>query len=397
MRSTMFTAHLKQFVNLVNPDFAYVFTNQENLVGKNSSGYKKSKSELTVIKKVSKFDDLLEKPNFYYLFVYDKKNKRYDVIERSVCGDLTENFGFDYNNDAIDSFKEGDTIPDNEILYNSTSYDKDMNYGYGKNVNVAYMLDPWSSEDAAIAAKSLCDKFTSIETETMRLYVNNNEFLLNLYGDKHNYKPLPDIGDVTSDIIAVTRQQINTQLLYDLKDNALKDIHDGDTVYYIDKNVEVIDYTIYNNNDELPDTPFYTQIRKYLDSQTKFYQEVYDTTSMIKDSGQKYTQEIEYLYKRSKEFLNTEKKWCDGNSNVYSNLEIEIKIHRFVPLAKGCKITGRFGNKSVISEIREDEDMPYTEDGRRVDLILNLLAINKIVAWSYDQENSSNCWKLLRA
>lgn len=35
----------------------------------------------------------------------------------------------------------------------------------------------------------------------------------------------------------------------------------------------------------------------------------------------------------------------------------------------------RFGNKSVISEIREDEDMPYTKDGRRIDLLLNLLAI----------------------
>ena len=35
----------------------------------------------------------------------------------------------------------------------------------------------------------------------------------------------------------------------------------------------------------------------------------------------------------------------------------------------------RYGNKSVISEVRKDEDMPYTKDGRRVDLLLNLLAI----------------------
>ena len=35
----------------------------------------------------------------------------------------------------------------------------------------------------------------------------------------------------------------------------------------------------------------------------------------------------------------------------------------------------RYGNKSVISEIREDDDMPFTEDGVRVDLLLNLLAI----------------------
>ncbi len=37
--------------------------------------------------------------------------------------------------------------------------------------------------------------------------------------------------------------------------------------------------------------------------------------------------------------------------------------------------TTRYGNKSVIAQIREDEDMPYTHDGRRVDLLLNLLAI----------------------
>lgn len=35
----------------------------------------------------------------------------------------------------------------------------------------------------------------------------------------------------------------------------------------------------------------------------------------------------------------------------------------------------RFGNKSVISKICEDDEMPYTEDGQRVDLLLNLLAI----------------------
>ena len=35
----------------------------------------------------------------------------------------------------------------------------------------------------------------------------------------------------------------------------------------------------------------------------------------------------------------------------------------------------RYGNKSVISQIRDDEDMPYTEDGRKIDVMLNLLAI----------------------
>lgn len=35
----------------------------------------------------------------------------------------------------------------------------------------------------------------------------------------------------------------------------------------------------------------------------------------------------------------------------------------------------RYGNKSVISKIVKDDEMPFTDDGRRVDLLLNLLAI----------------------
>jgi len=48
---------------------------------------------------------------------------------------------------------------------------------------------------------------------------------------------------------------------------------------------------------------------------------------------------------------------------------------REAPLSKGSKVTGRYGNKSVIATVRKDEDMPITEDGRRVDLILNMLGI----------------------
>ncbi len=35
----------------------------------------------------------------------------------------------------------------------------------------------------------------------------------------------------------------------------------------------------------------------------------------------------------------------------------------------------RYGNKSVVSDVRPDDEMPYTKDGKRVDVMLNLLAI----------------------
>ena len=110
MRSTMFTSHLKQFLNLKYPQFPFVFTNTENLVGKYSSGYKKAPHDLFVFRKIAKFDDILEEPKVYKIFVFDKETQTYDVIERKVCEDLTENFGYDYINDVIDTFKEGDEI-----------------------------------------------------------------------------------------------------------------------------------------------------------------------------------------------------------------------------------------------------------------------------------------------
>src|SRR4051794_19835481 len=44
-------------------------------------------------------------------------------------------------------------------------------------------------------------------------------------------------------------------------------------------------------------------------------------------------------------------------------------------IAEGDKLAGRHGNKGVISKIVPEEDMPYLEDGRPVDCILNPLGV----------------------
>src|SRR3546814_12123703 len=44
-------------------------------------------------------------------------------------------------------------------------------------------------------------------------------------------------------------------------------------------------------------------------------------------------------------------------------------------LQPGDKMAGRHGNKGVISKIVPLEDMPYLEDGKPVDLVLNPLGV----------------------
>lgn len=374
MRTNMFTSHTRQFMNIINNEAPKVFTGLENTVGKYSSSYYKTDENYTVYKKIEKYEDILDKPEIFVLFLYDKKHDRYTVVDRIPAEDLTENFGYEYDNNVIDSLSEGDEIQKGTNLYKSISYDDDMNYAYGANVVTMYTNMSETSEDSAVAAKSLENVFVSTEVDTFKILLNSNDYLINLYGDKDKYKPLPDIGDFVSGKFAAVRRLFNSQLLHDFNDDNLRKIQPSDDIYYIEKDEKVIDFTILDNNDEPKDSPFYEQIYKYAKLQDKYWREIYDTCVEIMDSGADYTSEFDYMYKTARDMIDKKSKWKEKD-NIYDNIEIVVTLIRRSPLTKGCKISGRYGNKTVISKVVPDELMPITEDGRRVKLILSILSI----------------------
>ena len=61
-RTQMFTSHLNQFLDVLTPEFPYMFTGAENVVGKHSTGYKEVKHDSIVYRKIMKFDDIIESP-----------------------------------------------------------------------------------------------------------------------------------------------------------------------------------------------------------------------------------------------------------------------------------------------------------------------------------------------
>ena len=54
---------------------------------------------------------------------------------------------------------------------------------------------------------------------------------------------------------------------------------------------------------------------------------------------------------------------------------IQVEIAQIRKIQAGDKLSGRHGNKGVISQVRPVEDMPYLEDGTPVDIILNPLGV----------------------
>lgn len=360
-RLIMLTNHLKQYVVLDHPEFPRVFTNYENSFGHLSSSIHKAKNNYEVVHKISKFAD---KPDhLYLLFVYSKEEDKYDVVIKKVAEELTEKFGYTFNNDKLDSLDIGDKIYKGETLWKSSSYDEDDNYCYGVNATVVYMSDTRTIEDAVIVSKSFAKRMTSKKIDPVKISINDNDILCNLYGDSKHYKGLPDIGEYVQDnVIAAKRRIINDQLLFDMKKNNLMHYSPfNDKLYYSDG--RVIDIDIYCNKaiDEIEDNDNNAQFLYYLKNQERYYQEIYDYIGKIIKSGSKYSDDIGFLYSRAKNILDPNYKWKD-QKNIFSNMIIEITVEKTVGLGRGYKLTGRHGNKGVISTVREVKDNSYISD-----------------------------------
>ena len=375
-RNLMFTSHLRQFTNILNPDFPKVFTNYENLVGKYSSGYYSAKNDLEIVDIIPRFEDGVNDKHLYTVIIYDKKKESYDIIIKKNVEDLTEIYGFTYNNEVMDTLKPGDHVDKGTVLYKSPSYNKNMNYCYGKNARYMYMLDPYTIEDGIAISKSFSKKMTSSEVHTLKVSLNDNDILCNLFGNNDEYKCFPDIGEYSDMIVCAKRRIFNNQLLYDVKKSNLRKINFNSDVLSLCSG-KVMDIVIYSNKliEEIPDNSFNKQIIKYLKMQERYYRKLYEVTSRIIESGEDYSSDIGFYYKKSRDILDPNIKWKDEDGSIFSNMIIEFTIVRNMPLKVGQKITGRYGNKGIISEIRDDEDMPELENGERVDVIFNTLGV----------------------
>ncbi|HDT11747.1 MAG TPA: DNA-directed RNA polymerase subunit beta, partial [bacterium] len=63
----------------------------------------------------------------------------------------------------------------------------------------------------------------------------------------------------------------------------------------------------------------------------------------------------------------------DLSPGVIKSVKVFVAIKR--KLSVGDKMSGRHGNKGVVSRLLPEEDVPYMEDGRTVDIVLNPLGV----------------------
>ena len=95
--------------------------------------------------------------------------------------------------------------------------------------------------------------------------------------------------------------------------------------------------------------------------------------STLAQLKEQYTQAKQDITERFEDKVLKIRSGDDLLPSVMKMVKVFVAIKR--RLRPGDKMSGRHGNKGVVSKIVPVEDMPYKEDGRAVDIVLNPLGV----------------------
>ena len=226
----------------------------------------------------------------------------------------------------------GDQVERGHVIADGPSMDKGE-LALGKNVVVAFMtFDGYNYEDAVILNEKLVrdDVYTSIHIEDYQMQCRETKL-----GPEEITRDIPNVGD---------------DARKNLDENGIviigTEVHEGDILVGKVTPKGMAELT---SEEKLLHAIFGEKTR-----------EVRDTSLRVPHGGDGIVHDIKIYSRKDNDELPA------GVSKV-----IRVYIIQKRKIQVGDKMSGRHGNKGVISLILPQEDMPYLPDGRPVDIMLN--------------------------
>ena len=363
-RKLMSAVHNEHHLNLAYGEPAIIQTGYENEFGRTSSSFIEAESDYDVIYKINKFSF---NNNHYYLIVQDKNTGIYDVIERVLYKHNTESYGYLYNNNYLDSLKPGSIIHKDDIIKKSNGFDDYNNKINGVNLTTLYLSCAQNMEDSVIISESAADKLATNLIKSTDITINDNDILLNLYGDENRYKTFPDIGEeIKNGIFCGIRRLENDNMLYTLSQSRLRDFMMRDKCILLDGIVADID--VYCNNPEaIGDSYYNQQLYFYYTERINFCKTVNELVGPLYMNG-KLSYNLQKLYAICRDTVAGKQFYKEKQFN---NVIMQITVIEKLPMNPGDKLSDRYGGKGVVSEVRPDALMPRLSNGKVVEIIKN--------------------------
>lgn len=365
-RALMTSVHSEHLLVPANGEVPIVGTSYETEFAEYSSSKVTANTNYAVIAKISKY----ETNNYhYYLIVQDLNNGIYDYIERVPYKHNTESYGFMWDNKYLDRLEPGKKIDAGQVIKTSTGYDEVGNKKNGVNLVTAYLSLGKNLEDSVIISEEAAEKLATHLIRPNSIPINDNDVLLNLYGDDSVYKTFPDIGEnIRQGLFCGVRRLENDSILYSLSQANLRDIMISDRLIQMEGTVAEID--VYCNNPSiLTDSPYNQQLLYYHNQKIAFSKQIVDVIGPLYMNGANLSYRLQMLYADCRDAIAGKLYFKD---RPFSNVYLDIVIIQRSPASIGDKLCDRFGGKGVISYIWPNEKMPYiAETGKRVEIIKN--------------------------
>ncbi len=257
------------------------------------------------------------------------KEKEYNLVQFS----RTNSFTIFHQRPVV---SHGQKVKKGELLADTSSSDKGQT-AIGQNILIAFMS--WSGsnyEDAIILSERLVkdSKFTSIHIEEFVVNVRDTKL-----GPEVTTHDIPNVGEAK-----------------------LKNL-DEDGIIRVGAEVRPGDIIVgkITPKGETQLTPEERLLRSIFGEKAR---DVKDTSKRLEGGKKGKVVSVKVFSREKGDKL---------ESGIIKRIHIEIAELRSISV--GDKLSGRHGNKGVISKILPEEDMPYMPDGRPVDLILTPLGV----------------------
>lgn len=359
IRVHMACNQMRQSICLTDPDVPLIKTGYEKTYTHYSSSifYAKEDGECVYVDEklnILKYNDGTGD-------VIDKEFRSYLDFDRTLYSRLTEGY----------KFKKGDILATTLNINDVTG-----ELMLGKNLVTAFLSEKGTFEDSIIISESAAKKLTYRSTFGDRIVINDEDiFSLN----EHSYIPiLPNGSRVSEGDILFKISTGSLDGIASLVPNYVDITAPLSGTFYYDLKIK---------KENISNSNLSKFLKKELEIQKERDAKLFAIFSTFKNTPLKYI----YKYCKNNKRKKTKKKVDELELNdslkdtgsivldqrkkvIVKTAAIDYWIVSDIPAKKGSKLSNRHGNKGVVT-IYKDEDMPLTESGVRMDVIVNPLGV----------------------
>lgn len=409
-RGTMFSSsHIAQALVIEDAEPRRIQTGTEAEFGRFTFKHKLP-CDVEIVRIIPKFrqtmgkDSIPENPST--LIVYEEvETKRVGILEMigysTAIDNKHQHFGFAYKNKPVaGELSVGMRLPKGTVLADSPSVVGEgdhQSYNYGLETNVAFMGVPGIIEDGIVVSESYLKRISSKGYEKRVTSFGKKYYPLNLYGDKENYKPFPDVGDRIRDDGLLFALRPYDELLAPIEmdpDSLMEPDHIFDKLVYAEPGGRVVDVTVHHDNtNKVPPTPvgMEAQAEKYYTAHLNYYKAVmeaykhvnrkpYDPSRIAPEFHRLIVEAMSYVgfennpateFMKHKDPLVKRRVQKLYRRNEVDDWRVEVAFEYDVEPNIAFKLTELHGGKGVICDVWPDSRMPVDADGNRAEVIMD--------------------------